>query len=451
MTGTTGAAGHHVAQLAERLADPAELAARVKAAETPEAARTHSLWHPQSLADGHAGVALLFAALAHTETAHTEPVHAGPAYAQAAHAHLSAAVTGVRRPAREGLYAGLPAVAFAARTAITRPGAYAALLTALDAQVATLANRLVDEDTPRITAGTAGARMAGYDVIAGLSGLGRLLLATGHDHRATTERILAHLVALTRPVTAPDGQAVPGWWTGDPVLLSEPDGIPGGHFNAGLAHGVPGPLALLSLAHRAGVRVPGQEQAIRTIAQWLLARRSPDGTGWPNIVPLEAELAAAAGIRPALAEARTGWCYGTPGVARALQLAALALKEPDWNRQAQAAVAAVCERPGTPSATGDPTLCHGLAGLTTIVTLMAREPGGAELAVYIPELTRALADVADPAHPYVWPAAAPGDPVAVHRPGFLDGAAGAALALHFATHPDAPLGELPWQAALLLC
>ncbi|WP_051854816.1 lanthionine synthetase C family protein [Streptomyces sp. NRRL B-1347] len=430
-----------VAGLAERLADPAALAARVTAAETPELAETRSLWHAQSLADGHAGVALLFAALAHGE----------PGYARVAHAHLSTAVTGVSRPAREGLYAGLPAVAFAARTAVTRPGEYGGLLAKLDGQVASLARRLVEEDAPRVAAGTAGARMAGYDVVAGLSGIGRLLLAAGPEHRATTELVLAHLVALTRPVTEPGGRAVPGWWTGDPILFSEPDGIPGGHFNAGLAHGIPGPLALLSLAHRAGVRVPGQEQAIRTIAAWLLARRSPGGTGWPNIVPLAAELAAASGTGPELAEARTGWCYGTPGVARALQLAALALKEPDWNRQAVAAVAAVCDRPGGARAFDDPTLCHGLAGLTTIVSLMAREPGGAELAPKVPELTAALARAADPAHPFVWPAAAPGSSTVVHRPGFLDGAAGAALALHFATVPDAPLGELPWQAALLLC
>ncbi|MGI5254424.1 lanthionine synthetase C family protein [Actinacidiphila glaucinigra] len=430
-----------VGQLAERLADPAALAARVTAAQTPELAETHSVWHPQSLADGHAGVALLFGALTHGD----------PAYAGAAHAHLSAAVTGVRRPAREGLYAGLPAVAFAARTAVTRVGEYQTFLTKLDTHVASLARRLVDEDAPRVAAGTGGARMAGYDVIAGLSGIGRLLLAAGPEHRRTTEAVLTHLVALTRPVVEPGGRTVPGWWTEDPILLSEPNGLPGGHFNAGLAHGIPGPLALLSLAHRAGVRVPGQRQAIRTIAEWLLARRSPNGTGWPNVVPLEAEVAAASGACPTLAEARTGWCYGTPGVARALQLAALALEEPEWNRQAVAAVAAVCDRPGGTPAFHDPTLCHGLAGLTTIVTLMAREPGGAELTARIPKLADALARAADPVHPFIWPAAVPGGPAVVHRPGFLDGAAGSALALRFATDPDAPLGSLPWPAALLLC
>ncbi|MFE3068410.1 lanthionine synthetase C family protein [Streptomyces sp. NPDC059247] len=430
-----------VERLAVRLADPAALAARVTAAETPELAESRSLWHPQSLADGHAGVGLLFAALAHGD----------PGYAKAAHAHLSAAVSGVRRPAREGLYAGLPAVAFAARTAVTRTGEYAGLLTRLDTEVALVARRLVEEDAPRAAAGTAGARMAGYDVVAGLSGLGRLLLAAGPEHRATTELVLAHLVALTRPVTVPGSGRVPGWWTGDPILFSEPDGVPGGHFNAGLAHGIPGPLALLSLAHSAGVRVPGQEQAIRTVAEWLLARRSPDGAGWPNIVPMEAELAALSGTRPDLAEARTGWCYGTPGVARALQLASLALEEPGWNRQAVAAVAAVCGRPGGAAGLTDPTLCHGLAGLATIVTLMAGEPGGSELALYIPDLAEALAGAADQEHPFVWPAAAPGGPTVVHRPGFLDGAAGAALALRFATNPKTPTGELPWQAALLLC
>lgn len=82
---------------------------------------------------------------------------------------------------------------------------------------------------------------------------------------------------------------------------------------------------------------------------------------------------------------------------------------------------------------------------------MAREPGGAELTVHVAELTDRLVSVADPAHPFLWAAVEPGDSGVVHRPGFLDGAAGAALALRFATTPDAPSGELPWQAALLLC
>ncbi|MEV0280378.1 lanthionine synthetase C family protein [Streptomyces sp. NPDC050610] len=429
-----------VALLAQRLSDPAALAAQVTASEHPELDETRSLWHPQSLADGHAGVGLLFAALA----------HGSPEYARTAYAHLSAAVTAVRRPAHEGLYLGLPAVAFAARTAVTRPGEYAGLLTKLDEQVAVVARKLVDQDAPRIAAGTAGARMAGYDVIAGLSGLGRVLLAAGPEHRATTELVLAHLVALTRPVTNADGRSVPGWWTADPILISEPDGIPGGHFNTGLAHGIPGPLALLSVAYDAGVRVPGQERAIRDIAEWLLARRSADGTGWPNIVTLNAELAAAAGDRPDLGKVRAGWCYGTPGVARSLQLAALALAEPEWNQQAVAAITAACDQPLGALGYGDATLCHGVAGLTTVVTLMAREPGGEELADRVGELTDALVRAADPDHPFLWPAAAPVGPATVHRPGFLDGAAGVALALHFAQNPSAPVGALPWDAALLL-
>ncbi|MFF0967844.1 lanthionine synthetase C family protein [Streptomyces sp. NPDC003703] len=429
-----------VALLAQRLSDPVALAARVTASEHTDLARTRALWHPQSLADGHAGVALLFAALA----------HGSPEYARTAHAHLSAAVTGVRRSPREGLYSGLPAVAFAARTAVTGPGQYAGLLDRLDGQVAVLARKLIDADAPRIAAGTAGARMAGYDVIAGLSGLGRLLLAAGPAHRATTELVLAHLVALTRPVTGPGGQSLPGWWTADPILFSEPDGVPGGHFNAGLAHGIPGPLALLSLAYRAGVRVPGQERAIRDIAEWLLARRSTDGTGWPNIVPLDAELTAAAGGRPDLGRVRAGWCYGSPGVARALQLASLALAEPDWNRQAVAAVIATCDRRDGARAHGDATLCHGLAGLATVATLMSREPGGGELTGRVGELTDALRRAADPEHPFLWPAADPDSPTPVHRPGFLDGASGTALALRLTLDPSAPTGELPWYAALLL-
>ncbi|MEV0265485.1 lanthionine synthetase LanC family protein [Streptomyces sp. NPDC050617] len=182
----------------------------------------------------------------------------------------------------------------------------------------------------------------------------------------------------------------------------------------------------------------------------MLARRSADGTGWPNIVSLDAELAAASGDRPDLARVRAGWCYGTAGVARSLQLAALALAEPEWNRQAVAAVAAACDPPGGDRGYDDATLCHGLAGLTTVAALMAREPGGEQLSGHLDELTTALIRAAGPEHPFLWPATAPVGPATVHRPGFLDGAAGVALALHFALNPSAPVGALPWDTALLL-
>jgi hypothetical protein len=148
--------------------------------------------------------------------------------------------------------------------------------------------------------------------------------------------------------------------------------------------------------------------------------------------------------------AGAGWCYGAPGIARALQLAAHALDEPRWERAGIAAVRSALGRPAEQRGIADAGLCHGSAGLLRLTTLLVRDADeltARPLATALPTLTADLLARADPAHPYLW--AAPGP---LHRPGFLDGAAGAGLALLGST-PDAGLPldvGLPWDAALLV-
>ena len=98
---------------------------------------------------------------------------------------------------------------------------------------------------------------------------------------------------------------------------------PHGHLNCGLAHGIPGPLGTMSLALLAGVTVPGLPAAVEVAASWLAGHEAVGdwGVDWPVAVPLAASGAAdasAAAGRPN----RSGWCYGAPGVSRALWLRA---------------------------------------------------------------------------------------------------------------------------------
>src|SRR5690606_33605046 len=104
-----------------------------------------------------------------------------------------------------------------------------------------------------------------------------------------------------------------------------------GQLNFGLAHGVPGPLALLSLAWSAGFRVPGQDEAIETMADWLLDWREYDESGrpyWTSYISLGCYTGR--GELPAPPPARPSWCYGAAGIARALGFAGGALSRPEW-------------------------------------------------------------------------------------------------------------------------
>jgi hypothetical protein len=167
---------------------------------------------------------------------------------------------------------------------------------------------------------------------------------------------------------------------------------PYGNLNCGLAHGVPGLLALLALAYRAGARVPGQGDAINRLGTWLVRHRTHDrwGVSWPAFVPLGAD-----GVeRPTSARepSRTAWCYGSPGIARALWLAGDALSQPHLQTLAVEAMDAVFRRPVTQRGIDSPTFCHGVAGLLQITLRFAHDTGLPAFTTQAAALARQISD-----------------------------------------------------------
>jgi len=102
---------------------------------------------------------------------------------------------------------------------------------------------------------------AEFDTIRGLTGYGTYLLHRP-PHSDTLRAILCYLVRLVEPI-AIDGHPVPGWWCqGSPSKRLDGQ-FPHGHSNHEVAHGIGGPLALLSLAAIQGIQVAGQPTAIQ--------------------------------------------------------------------------------------------------------------------------------------------------------------------------------------------
>ncbi|MFJ1793001.1 lantibiotic dehydratase [Kitasatospora griseola] len=229
----------------------------------------------------HPGVALLFAELSHRSDE----------FRAAAHAHLRAATAGLAGPQPTGLFAGPASLAYAARLARHHPGDYAGLLDSLDAWITDRLRSLLAAERQRLDAGRAGVQLNAFDVISGTTGLGRYLLLTPDRHRPLLADTLGHLVRLTRPADV-NGRSLPGWWV--PTVPGVGPQDPVGHANLGLAHGIGGPLALLALAWRTGVRVAGQREAVRTTVDHLLEWQNPDGL-WPRVVGHGALLAGPSG------------------------------------------------------------------------------------------------------------------------------------------------------------
>ncbi|GAA1897421.1 lanthionine synthetase C family protein [Actinomadura bangladeshensis] len=387
-------------------------------------------WWPQSLAVGAAGVALL----------HIERAYAGLGSWQRAHEWLdAAAVEGVDAGNGSHLHYGAPAVAFALHAASSELGRYARALETLDRHIAAETRRRLDAAHARMDAGQLPA-LAEFDAIRGLTGIGAYLRQRDTNGQLLGE-ILAYLVRLTEPVQDHD-EPLPGWWT-----TLAPSGrlsaeFPGGHANTGMAHGIAGPLALLALTMRDGKAVDGQAEAIIRICTWLDRWRQDDASRpwWPYWVT-RAQLS---GAQPTPSRpSRPSWCYGTAGVARAQQLAALAVGDHARREMAERAIVGALTDPLQLAAITDASLCHGRAGLSHIASRCAAD-ASIPMSRFQPSPLQALieddTDAQQLAAELLQP---PGGCF-----GFLEGAAGVALALHAASSGLPPVSG--WDSCPLI-
>lgn len=378
-----------------------------------------SRWRHQSLSKGAAGVAILHAVRAQTGDGREHLVQAW--LGRAVSEELSAGPGA-------GLWFGAPAVAFA--LAVSAPHQHLPARSTVEAAVAGLVRRRLEAAEDRLAAGRRPA-LSEFDLVRGLTGLGAHLLAHQPDTELT-RRVLDYLVHLTLPIPAADeaGTGVPGWWTAD-APSSHPDDL-GGHADQGMAHGIAGPLALLALAMRRGIVVPGHADAIDRICRWLDSWRqiAPAGPWWPERITL----ADVRNGRPSqTGSARPSWCYGTPGLARAQQLAGLARADTVRQRTAEDALIRCLADPEQLRRLRDTSLCHGWAGVAATTWYAAADAANPALRGHLPHLLRALiahAPHTDPTGP----------------PGLIDGRAGVALVLHTVARP----APSTWPTCLLI-
>lgn len=411
--------------IADQLAHPDALKALL--AEQP--------WRAQSLAHGAPGVALLHIELAATGTRPWRRAHDWLTHAAEA-------------PVTSGpdshLHHGAPALAHALTCAnAVHPGTYARALHDLDAAITVDANRRVKAAHRRIDQQEPPA-LAEYDAIRGLTGIGSHLLRRDPDGPAI-RAVLEYLVRLTHPLTI-DGETLPGWWTTSDPSGRRDEAFPGGHANNGIAHGITGPLALLALATLQGVNVAGQDSAITIICGWLDQWRVDDEAGatWPYWVTRD-EIGA--GRSNSKGPRRPSWCYGTAGLARAQQLAALATADPNRQRLAENALINALDDPAQLAGTADMGLCHGVAGMAHVAARVAAD-AAPDTCQRLHVLASRLLDALQPpsADPKVVGAGLLGSDGP--GPGFLEGTTGIALAaLVAATGGSLRSG---WDSCLLI-
>ncbi|WP_172620722.1 lanthionine synthetase C family protein [Rubrobacter xylanophilus] len=401
-------------------------------------------WEGVSLSHGYPGVALLFA-----ELDRLEPEVGWDA---AAHEHLAACgpILAAGDTGLPSLFNGVCAVAFAALISSRGRSRYGRLLDRLDALVAERTEQIIHKERVRSKVQT-GALASAYDVVSGLSGTGRyLLLASDRPgNHETLLKVLSYLVYLAESVEV-GGREVPGWYlpAENQFLRQDRELYPAGNFNCGMAHGIAGPVALLSLASLEGVEVPGQAEAARRMAGWLLGCRRKDDYGyyWPDRVRLEEEIG---GVSAGPHIRREAWCYGTPGVARALWLAGRALEDPELREAALEGMASVFRRPPANRNLDGPNFCHGTSGLLRISHRFIQDSQDLEASRLLEGLTEQALREFDPDSAFGFKDKVPTEKGqhGLDSASLLEGAAGVALSL-LSVAREGP--QRQWDTAFLI-
>jgi len=278
-----------------------------------------------------------------------------------------------------------------------------------------------------------------YDLISGIVGIAVPVLQRIADGRPApsseplARTILSQLEQLSRPM--PTGIA----WQTPPELLPawQRQIAPQGYINLGMAHGVPGIIAILARYIAAGVEVGRARTLLEGAVSYMRSVAQPTvGSRYPAWLPARAE-----------ASTRVAWCYGDLGVAVAIMAAATATGRDDWRGFALELAHGMAARSHESSMALDAGLCHGAAGNAHLFNRMAQTTGDPELAQAAHTwFDRALAmRRSEPVAGF--PRAAPTDGVVHWEPAvdLLTGATGVALALHAAISPIEPA----WDQLLL--
>lgn len=217
-----------------------------------------------------------------------------------------------------------------------------------------------------------GPWIADYDLVGGLTGLAVYFLERANERGADgLGHIVRHFATLARPSSI--GAT---WFT--PANLLPPwqaEVAPNGYYNCGVAHGVPGVVAVLARIATSANAAPATRETARGLCRealaWVASQElAPNPLGhypsWstPPDVP---------------APARTAWCYGDPGIANALWTACSVLGDPvdRWRELALDVARRPIERCGI----RDPGLCHGAAGLGHLLNRAYQATGDATLRV----------------------------------------------------------------------
>lgn len=205
----------------------------------------------------------------------------------------------------------------------------------------------------------------GFDLVSGIVGLG--VYATERLPSAAGERILANVVCRLEELAEIEGDKACWFTPPEAIPLNQKEQYPDGYYNLGMAHGMPGIIAILSSAVASGVEESRARSLLEKAVTWLLEQRMP------NAVPCVFPGAIVPSTDPM--PSRLAWCYGDLGIALALLMAGRNVRVPEWGDIAITISSSCASYELEGSSVVDGSLCHGAFGLMHIFNRLWQATG----------------------------------------------------------------------------
>jgi len=202
------------------------------------------------------------------------------------------------------------------------------------------------------------------DLIGGLAGIGAAALEDPARGRGA-ELATRVLDALERSAEV-DAAGV-SWFTPPHQMPAwQRERCPDGHWNLGLAHGIPGVIGFLAGAVIAELEAGRARGLLERAVPWLLAAAPPRSP---------ARFPSWCGRGATDEPARLAWCYGDAGVAITLLAAARACGNAAWADEARTIARGMAARTFDDSGVRDMGICHGAAGVAHIFNRLYQATG----------------------------------------------------------------------------
>lgn len=198
----------------------------------------------------------------------------------------------------------------------------------------------------------AGKRHYKYELLYGLVGIGVYALSLLPNSCGVDlyQKVVARLHSIA--VTTPSGKTwltLPEDLPGGPVARAK---YPSGNYNLGIAHGIPGVVALLGIAAHKRLASAADLDLLSEAVRWLTEESCRDQASRYGYVSGDFRVS------------RTAWCYGDLSVSVALTYAALGLKDRNLLQRAYSLALATSRRSEGDGGVVDACICHGSAGIS---------------------------------------------------------------------------------------